>query len=162
MTAHEIFAKLTAEVDPLMLIVTVSSGDERAGCLIGFATQCSIDPPRFLACISDKNRTLRVADGATAMAVHFVPPSAAGLARLFGGETGDDLDKFARCRWHEGPAGQPILEGCRSWFVGRIIERHVLGDHVGFVLDPIAAAHDGAEPHGRFSDVGHIDAGHPA
>ena len=28
------------------------TGDERTGCLVGFRTQCSIDPVRFLVCLS--------------------------------------------------------------------------------------------------------------
>jgi flavin reductase (DIM6/NTAB) family NADH-FMN oxidoreductase RutF len=44
-----------------MFIVTAVGRDgERAGCLVGFATQCSIQPPRFLACISRENRTFDV------------------------------------------------------------------------------------------------------
>src|SRR5215208_8451384 len=72
--------ELISELDYPMFIVTAASGDERAGCLVGFATQCSIHPPRFLVCLSDKNRTFRVAQGADLLAVHFVPASAHGLA----------------------------------------------------------------------------------
>ena len=64
MTAEQTFQRLVAQLDYPMFIATVAAGGERAGCLIGFATQCSIHPPRFLAGISDKNRTYRVAQGA--------------------------------------------------------------------------------------------------
>jgi flavin reductase (DIM6/NTAB) family NADH-FMN oxidoreductase RutF len=132
------FHELTGELDYPMFIATTRVGGERAGCLLGFATQCSIDPPRFLVCLSDKNRTCRVAMRASALAVHFVPASAEHLAELFGGTTGDEVDKFARCEWHEGPAGLPILAECDNWFAATILARHELGDHVGFLLDPIA------------------------
>ena len=69
--------RLVSALDYPMFIVTVAAGDERAGCLVGFATQCSIDPPRFLVCISDKNRTFRVARDADTMVVHLVPEEAA-------------------------------------------------------------------------------------
>lgn len=133
------FDEMVGELDYPMFIATTSADDERAGCLVGFATQCSIYPPRFLVCLSDKNRTYRVARRAEALAVHFVPSSAGHLAELFGSETGDAVDKFARCAWHEGPGGLPILDECDNWFVGAILARHGLGDHVGFVLEPIAA-----------------------
>src|SRR5688500_11613792 len=47
------FARLSAKLDyPLYIVTTTANDDgERSGCLIGFATQCSIHPPRFLACI---------------------------------------------------------------------------------------------------------------
>ena len=73
------------------------------------------------------------------MAVHVVPRDGRALVELFGSETGDEADKFARCEWHEGPEGLPLLDGCPSWFAGRILERHRLGDHVGHVIEPFAA-----------------------
>lgn len=133
------FDELVAGLDYPMFIATTRSGDELAGCLVGFATQCSIDPPRFLVCLSEKNRTCRVARAAETVAVHFVPSSAPQLAELFGGETGDEVEKFAHCEWHEGREGLPILTECDNWFVGAILERHDLGDHVGFLLDPVEA-----------------------
>jgi flavin reductase (DIM6/NTAB) family NADH-FMN oxidoreductase RutF len=138
-------------------------GDERAGCLVGFATQCSIDPPRFLVCVSDKNRTHRVlSHGADAIAVHVVPRGADALVELFGGETGDDEDKFARSGWSPGPAGLPILEDCPSWFAGRIVDRVPLGDHVGYVLEPFdgRAGYDG--PAFPFSRAKAVEPGHEA
>src|SRR3954462_7266627 len=95
--AEETFQRLVAQLDYPMFIATVAADGERSGCLIGFATQSSIHPPRFLAGISDKNRTFRVARRADAMAIHLVPENANELANLFGGETGDEIDKFERC-----------------------------------------------------------------
>jgi flavin reductase (DIM6/NTAB) family NADH-FMN oxidoreductase RutF len=135
------FEGLMATLDYPMFIVTVRAGEERSGCLIGFATQASIHPPRFLAALSDKNHTYRVAQGAEHLAVHFVPEGAEELAELFGGETGDEVDKFARAAWHDGPHGVPILDDCENWFVGRIVERFDFGDHRGHLLEPVAAQH---------------------
>src|SRR4051812_26824918 len=115
-----------------MFIVTLVAGGERAGCLVGFATQCSIDPPRFLVCISVNNRTYRVGRDARAMAVHLVPTDGDDLVELFGGETGDDTDKFERVEWYEGPEGLPVIDRCGSWFAGRVLERFdSFGDHAG-------------------------------
>jgi flavin reductase (DIM6/NTAB) family NADH-FMN oxidoreductase RutF len=97
------FNDLVGDLDYPMFIVTTAADGERAGCLVGFATQCSIDPPRFLVCISEKNRTFRLAARAAALAVHFVPEDAADLVDLFGARTGDEVDKFALCEWRPGP-----------------------------------------------------------
>src|SRR5205814_612337 len=59
-----------------MLIVTAAAGDERDACLVGFSTQTSIHPSRFLACLSRKNRTYRIACAAEHLAVHVVPADA--------------------------------------------------------------------------------------
>jgi len=40
------FHDLAADLDYPMLIVTAAADGERAGCLVGFAAQCSIDPLR--------------------------------------------------------------------------------------------------------------------
>jgi flavin reductase (DIM6/NTAB) family NADH-FMN oxidoreductase RutF len=159
----EAFDALVGALDYPMFIATTAAGGERSGCLVGFATQCGIDPARFLVCVSDKNRTYRVLErGAAAIAVHVVPQDAGHLVELFGGETGDDADKFDRCRWSEGPEGLPVLDDCRSWFAGRIVERVRLGDHVGFVLEPFAgeAGYDG--PAFPFSRAQRVEPGHEA
>jgi flavin reductase (DIM6/NTAB) family NADH-FMN oxidoreductase RutF len=160
--AEETFQRLVAQLDYPMFIATVAAGGEQAGCLIGFATQCSIHPPRFLAGISDKNRTFRVARDAGAMAIHLVPESATELAELFGGETGDDVDKFERCAWRPGPDEVPLLDGCPNRFVGRIVERIDFGDHVGMVLEPFFAEEDAEGGQLGFHRAKRIEPGHEA
>ena len=145
-----------------MFVVTVFDGHERDGCLVGFATQCSIDPPRFLVCLSVKNRTTRIARNARTLVVHALRKDQRDLAELFGGETGDDVDKFASVEWQEGPDGIPVLDGC-DWFAGRIVTRHDdVGDHEAFVVDIIEALDDAAtDEQLGFQDVKDVDAGHP-
>src|SRR5215204_5442563 len=121
--------RLVNRLDYPMLIVTAEAGGERAGCLVGFATQCSIQPPRFL-----------------------LGPEDRALAALFGEATGDAVDKFSHCRWHPGPAG-PVLEACRQWFAGRVLNRFDVGDHVAFLVEPFAAAARPLEGQLGFQDV---------
>jgi flavin reductase (DIM6/NTAB) family NADH-FMN oxidoreductase RutF len=160
--AERTFQELVAQLDYPMFIATVATEHERAGCLIGFATQSSIHPPRFLAGISDKNRTFRVARGADSMAIHLVPEHATELAELFGGETGDELDKFERCEWRPGPGGVPLLDACPNRFVGRIHERIDFGDHVGMVLEPTFAEADEESAQLGFHRARRIEPGHEA
>ncbi|MHB1469499.1 MAG: flavin reductase family protein [Solirubrobacteraceae bacterium] len=156
------FDALADALDYTMLIVTTAAGDERAGCLVGFATQCSIEPRRFLVCLSRLNRTFEIAERRDALAVHFPAADVAHLAELFGGQTGDEVDKFADCAWHEGPEGMPILDDCGQWLVGRVSERVGLGDHVGFVLDPLAVCFEAGEGQFSFRRAKRIVPGHPA
>jgi flavin reductase (DIM6/NTAB) family NADH-FMN oxidoreductase RutF len=125
------------ELDYPMFIVTVAARGERDGCLVGFTTQCSIHPERFMVCLSDKNRTFRIARYASVLGVHLVPQGAEALAELFGSTTGDDIDKFEHCSWKPGPGGAPILDDCDTWFAGRILDRLDVGDHSAFVLEPL-------------------------
>lgn len=162
MSTHETFNALVQDLDYPMFIVTAASDRERAGCLVGFATQTSIDPPRFLVCLSKRNRTFRVACEADALGVHFVPADAPDLAALFGGETGDDVDKFERCSWHAGPGGVPLLDDCPSRFVGRILERIDFGDHTGMVLEPFFAEENEHGGQLKFHRAKRIEPGHEA
>lgn len=126
-------------LDYPMYVVTAQAGEEAAGCLVGFASQCSIQPARFMVWLSRANRTCRVAERADRLAVHLLRTDQYRLARLFGGETGDRTDKFTQVPWHRGPGGSLILDDAPAWFVGRVENRVDGGDHVGFLLAPEAA-----------------------
>jgi flavin reductase (DIM6/NTAB) family NADH-FMN oxidoreductase RutF len=156
------FEVLVGELEYSMFIVTVAAGEQLAGCLVGFSCQTSIHPPRFLVCLSRENHTYRVAMSAPELAVHFVPRRAEALVELFGGRTGDSVDKFSRCAWQSGPAGVPILQECPNWFVGRVLDRIDLGDHVGFLLEPIAAQRAGDPSYYPFRQAKHVEPGNPA
>lgn len=153
------FERLVATLDYPLYVVTTAAKDERAGCLVGFATQCSIHPPRFLACLSKKNRTLEVARRAATLAVHVIDDKNRNIAELFGGETGDEVDKFARVSWHS-EDGVPILDACERWFAGSILEQIDLGDHVGFVLEPIDTEQIAASEQLTFQEARNIEPGH--
>jgi flavin reductase (DIM6/NTAB) family NADH-FMN oxidoreductase RutF len=138
--ADESFDQLVDLLDNTMFVVTTEADLEPSGCLVGFATQASIHPPRFLAGISRANHTCRVAARSDYLAVHVVQRRHIELARLFGGETGDQVNKFDLCSWHTGPEGMPILDDAAAWFVGKTLERIDLGDHIGYLLQPVAGA----------------------
>jgi flavin reductase (DIM6/NTAB) family NADH-FMN oxidoreductase RutF len=152
-----------AGLDYPMLVVTASMDGERSGCLVGFYTQCSISPEEFLVCISKRNHTYRVAERAARLGVHTLPVNRHDLAALFGEQTGDDVDKFSRCEWRPGPGGTPVLSGAAAWFVGTVLHRVDLGDHVGFrVVPEECGAAEPEMPLLFFRDVQDLQAGHDA
>ncbi|GGY50066.1 flavin reductase family protein [Streptomyces djakartensis] len=151
-------------LNPDMCVVTAAAGGERAGCLVGFASQCSLRPVRFVVWLSEVNHTFRVARDAEVLAVHLLTREQRSLAELFGGRTGDDTDKFQGLPTREAYGGALVLEDAPAWFVGRIVTRVGGGDHIGFVLDPVEwggreEAHAG--PLLRLSDALTIEPGHP-
>ncbi|WP_067901802.1 flavin reductase family protein [Nocardia vaccinii] len=127
---------LVAAADYPVFVVTTREDDELSGCLVGFSTQISIQPLRFLVGLSKTNHTFGVAMRAQRLAVHLLTSEQTSLAALFGSETGEEIDKFAHCDWQPGPGGVPILSAAASWFSGPIIERHDFGDHTGMLLAP--------------------------
>lgn len=177
------FERFADGLDYPMLVVTAVHGEtgERSGCLVGFASQCSIEPARFLVAVSKANHTHRVAWASPVLAVHALGAHQQALAALFGERSGDNVDKFARCRWTPGEAGVPLLEECPRRFTGRVVERlPELGDHSGFLLEPRDSTDDEQEARPEedrrdpgagtsaverllmFSDVRTMEPGHPA
>lgn len=163
--------KTVTDLDPFtdlldypMYVVTTQADGEMAGCLVGFASQCSIRPARFMVWLSKANRTYRVAERADRLAVHLLRHDQDRLARLFGGETGDHTDKFTQVTWHAGPGGLPVLDEAPAWFVGRVENRIDGGDHVGFLLAPEATESlmGSLTPVLTLSDTHDIAPGHPA
>jgi flavin reductase (DIM6/NTAB) family NADH-FMN oxidoreductase RutF len=138
MSAAE-FNALTSALDYPMFVVTCASASDRAGCLVGFATQCSIEPPPYLVCISQRNHTARVANRVDVLAVHLVASHQRDLAELFGSLTGD-VARLQRCRWEPGFSGVPLLADCPNRFLGRVVDRFPVGDHSGYLLDVMDAS----------------------
>ncbi|WP_329460488.1 flavin reductase family protein [Streptomyces sp. NBC_01497] len=148
-----------------MFVVTAAAAGDRAGCLVGFAAQCSIEPERHMVWLSKANRTWRVASAAAYLGVHLLGPDQRPLAELFGGRTGDDTDKFAGAGAQDGPGGVPLLPGVPAWYVGRIESRTDGGDHVGHLLTPVASGVGSGARRGRvltLADCLDITPGHPA
>ncbi|SPM36866.1 NADH-FMN oxidoreductase RutF, flavin reductase (DIM6/NTAB) family [Mycobacterium rhizamassiliense] len=146
-----------------MFVVTAQADEIAAGCLVGFASQASINPPRFLVGLSTKNHTFRVAAGATHLGVHVFDTRHLEVVRMFGSQTGDTINKFDRCSWHSGPAQTPILDDAAAWFVGEILERFEMGDHVGHLLEPVGGSPPQELEHWvSFGDVRDLEPGHEA
>jgi flavin reductase (DIM6/NTAB) family NADH-FMN oxidoreductase RutF len=156
------FEAVIASVPTPFYVVTTATVGERAGCLVGFGSRCSIDPPRFAVWLSKVNRTYRVAVGAATLVVHVLREGDDDLAELFGGETGDEVDKFAGIAWEPGPDGCPVITRL-DWFAGAIHDRVDTGDHVAFVLAPFGGrcARPSEDPLPAAA-VDDIEAGHPA
>lgn len=158
----EEFSRFVDGLDyPLFVVTTVHEG-QHSGCLVGFATQVSIDPPQMLVCISDKNHTHVLAQHAGMLAVHVLAPDQQELATLFGEATGDETDKFRRCSWHPGPGGVPLLEDASRHMVGRVLQRMPFADHLGVLLAPVETAVSPRQVAYTLQDAAGMEPGHSA
>lgn len=140
----ESFDRLVGSLEPAMVVVTTAVGDERGGCLVGFHSQSSIDPPRYSVWLSKANHTYRLGLRASHLAVHFLAEDQLALAERFGTLTGDDVDKFAGLPTETGPHGLPLLVDVPH----RLVARRVAlldegGDHVCLTTEPVAAREAG-------------------
>lgn len=156
------FSRFVEGLDYPLFVVTTAHGGERSGCLVGFTTQVSIDPPQMLVCISEKNHTHRLARDADLVAVHVLSPDQQALAELFGEETGDETDKFAQCSWHSGPGDLPVLDDCPRHLVGRVLKRVPFADHLGLLLEPVETSVGPGAVAYTLNDAANMEPGHPA
>jgi flavin reductase (DIM6/NTAB) family NADH-FMN oxidoreductase RutF len=157
------FGTLMSALDPALAVVTAAAAGERAGCLVSFHTQSSIAPPRYCVFLSKANHTYGVALRASHLAIHFLAAGDLPLAELFGGQTGDTVDKFAGLPVTTGPGGVPLLTQCPRWLAARRIA--VLdegGDHVAVTTEPVAGLASGPFTPLRVAQAGHIRPGHDA
>lgn len=158
---------IATSLDPPMIVVTTAHDDDRAGCLVGFHAQTSIEPLRYGVWLSKANRTWRVSQLASHLAVHFLHADDHQLARHFGTLTGDDVDKFTDVAHQPGPGGVPVLEACSHVLVGRrttVLDEG--GDHTCVILEPETVSWSTSdierfEPL-RLSAVDHLPPGHEA
>ena len=147
---------------PLLVVTAVGPDGERSGCLAGFITQCSIDPPRFLVCISRVNRTFEIVHQTSFLALHLLGESQGEVASLFGEETGDEIDKFADLGWHPGPGAVPLLDDCAAWMVVEILHRIDVGDHEAQLTAPIEGGIGNCPGLLTLRSAPPLEAGHPA
>jgi flavin reductase (DIM6/NTAB) family NADH-FMN oxidoreductase RutF len=157
------FASWVEAVDPAMIAVTAADGDEIDGCLVGFHSQASIRPLRYLVWLSLQNRTFRIATTAAVLGVHLLAVDQRDLAARLGTVTADDHpDKLRNIATRRHPSGAVLLADCPAWFAGRVLDRFPGGDHHGFLLEPIDVGEATTAAPLRLSAVSDLSAGHPA
>jgi flavin reductase (DIM6/NTAB) family NADH-FMN oxidoreductase RutF len=155
------FDRLADELDYPMFVIGAAVDGDADACLVGFTSQCSIDPPRFAVFLSKSNHTLELASRASTLVVHRVRKDQHDLAEHFGATTKhDDPHKLAAWSWVPGPDGAPVIADC-DWFAGHVESRFDVGDHVAFLLAPFAGECRGTGQLG-FQDARDIEAGEPA
>jgi flavin reductase (DIM6/NTAB) family NADH-FMN oxidoreductase RutF len=154
-------AAMVDATDYALYVVTAASDDEVSGCLVGFVRQCSIEPVRFIVCVSKANHTFSVVQRASGLALHLLGSDQLDLASLFGQESGDWEDKFARVSWKRGTTLAPLLTESAAWVEGPIVGTWSAGDHQAFVIEITAGAGGSHRACLMQSDASRLQAGHP-
>ena len=155
------FGAVTSSLDPPLIVVTTATAGERAGRLVGFHCQASIEPLRYCVWRSKANHTYRVALRATHLALHFLTAGDLPFAERFGTLTGDRADKFAGLAVEQGPGGVPLLAGCPHWLAARrttLVDEG--GDHVCVMTQPVSVHAGNSFTPFRLSQAAHLEPGH--
>jgi flavin reductase (DIM6/NTAB) family NADH-FMN oxidoreductase RutF len=154
-------SSILESLDPAMIIVTAAVDKERAGCLVGFHAQSSIDPERYCVWLSKANHTYRVALRATHLGIHFLAHKDLDLAERFGTRTGDSGDKFTGLDSTVGAGGVPVLSQCpHRWIGERTATLDDGGDHVCIIARPLNVVTGGPFQPFRLSQASELKPGH--
>lgn len=161
---EEVSDPITEHTDYAIYVVTTADESRvPSGCLVGFVTQCSIRPARFLVCISKENHTFDVVERSAGMALHLLGAEQIELASLFGEVTGDEADKFTRCRWDRGTrTSSPILRDCAAWLECLILDRFDVGDHRAHLVEGVCGGVGNQSGVLTFLRLPELSPGHPA
>ncbi len=160
--SNDPFGSIVSSLDNPLIVVTTGVSNERAGCLVGFHVQSSIEPERYCVWLSKANHTYRVGLRATHFGIHFLTSDDLDLAAHFGTLTGDTTDKFAGlANVSRGPGNVPVLDDCPH----RLVVRKVAlldegGDHVCIPTEPVSAESGGTFRPLRLSQAVHLTPGH--
>jgi flavin reductase (DIM6/NTAB) family NADH-FMN oxidoreductase RutF len=134
----ESFEDFMSMLDGPVFVVTTQSDGHPSGCLVSFATQTSVRPPSFMVVVPRNTEIHESASRSEHLAVHVLSQRHVALAELFDSRTDDLTNKFERCSWRAGPNKMPILDDAIAWFVGRTAHWIEIGDHVAYLLEPVA------------------------
>ena len=155
------FDRIVSNLEYPMFVVAAAADGDADACLVGFTSQCSIDPPRFAVFLSKANHTYDVAVRADVLVIHRLRADQHEIAEHFGGTSAyDDPHKLRGCEWTPGPGGAPVIDGC-DWFAGRVLQHVDMGDHVLFHLEPIGGRARELDQLGS-QEAFDIEAGRPA
>lgn len=160
---RDAFDDLAAGMNAAMIVLTTEADGTLAGCLVGFHSQCSIEPPRYAVWVSKANHTYRTLLFADHVAVHLLEADQLDLAAHFGTQSSDDVDKFADVSWSRSPEGVPLLDDCPNRFVARrlvLLEGET--DHACVVVEPVRSEAGTVGSPLRLADVDHLEPGHHA
>ena len=156
------FETFAGRLHGAMVVVTTCELGVRAGCLVGFHSQSSIDPPRYCVWLSKANHTYRVALRAPRLAVHALTSADAALAEHFGTLSGEDVDKFTGHAVTERD-GLPLLDALPHRLIGtRLAMLDLGGDHVCVELGVDVVCDPGPFAPLRLDAVAHLRPGHGA
>ena len=68
------FDCMAADLEYAMFVVGAAVDGDADACLVGFTSQCSIDPRRFAVFLSKANHTYELARRASTLVVHRIRP----------------------------------------------------------------------------------------
>lgn len=97
------------------------------GLTVNSFSSVSLEPPLVQWCIARRAATFPAFERASHYAVHVLDAEQRAMSQRFATH---GIDRFEGLDIQRGPGDLPLLAGCVTRFVCRIVERYAGGDHV--------------------------------
>ncbi|MRJ77886.1 flavin reductase [Aeromicrobium sp. SMF47] len=137
------FRSALASMATPVSVVTTELAGERFGFTANSFTSISMAPPLVGVYIAETASAYRAFMETETVAINILAADQAHVARQF---ATSGIDKFAGLDFDPDLAGAPVLAGTQVSFVGAIVDRPVIGDHVLLVVAPTRSTMPGPQP----------------
>jgi flavin reductase (DIM6/NTAB) family NADH-FMN oxidoreductase RutF len=118
-------------------VICAEHGGARGGLAVAWATQVGTD--QILICVGGQSATRPLILGSRAFGLSVLTREQVDLARVFGTQSSEDVDKFENVAWHTAVTGSPLLDDCGAAFDCRVEAVHDHGRQK-LIIGRIAAA----------------------
>jgi flavin reductase (DIM6/NTAB) family NADH-FMN oxidoreductase RutF len=125
------------------VVTTCAVDGTRAGVTANSFNTVSLDPPIVLWSLAATSPSLEIFRATGHFAVNVLALEQIELSRKF---SRSSADKFAGVAFADGLHGAPILADCAATIECKVVNEHVVGDHVLFLGQVVRYAHANAAP----------------
>jgi flavin reductase (DIM6/NTAB) family NADH-FMN oxidoreductase RutF len=122
------------------IVTTLGPDGEPVGMTVNAFTSVSLDPPLVLVCVARGAASLHAMEMAERYAVHILHHGQHEMSTGFARSATGGARKFAEVPWHPSDEGLPLLDDCLARIECTIVQRLLMGDHVGYLGRVDAAA----------------------
>ncbi|MEM2123607.1 MAG: flavin reductase family protein [Candidatus Bathyarchaeia archaeon] len=119
-------------------VVSSRKGDKINGLAVAWMTQVSYRPPLVAVSVGKARYTHEMIESSRVFAVSILHEGQIEIAKLFGLQSGRDMDKFAQVAFETKVSGSPVLKDCLAFLDCKVESSLQVGDHtifIGSILD---------------------------
>jgi len=120
-------------------VVGASSAGVLGGLTAAWVTRVSLLPPLLVVAIGRKRHTWGVLAAADELSISVLHEDQLEVARLFGMNSGRDIDKWALTPHDLIGDGVPVVADCSARYLCRLTDRFATGDHDCLVCEILTA-----------------------
>ncbi len=109
------------------IVATLDGAAAPCGMTVNAFCSVSLDPPLVLVCVQHSSSSHDRLLESGSFAISVLAADQADLAAHFA--SGPAEVRFLEVDWHEGPAGNPVVDGAAAWLACSLEAVHPGGDH---------------------------------